>query len=843
MGREDPQDEDGADIMTIARVFRWMVRLISAALILIVGALWLVYYFASRSLPDYDDHRTIAGIGAPIEIVRDTADVPHIFAKSDADAFFALGYVHAQDRLWQMVVARRTVQGRLSEVFGTRTLKSDELMRRLDLYRRAQASVAVQTPEARAALDAYAKGVNAWINVVSTEAKGRGAPEFFVYPGEIALWQPADSIALLKLLAFQESDQMQTEVARARLSLLNPDWPTDLMPDMPGEGVAALPPYASLAPGLLPDPGRRLALDDDARDPLGAMRPRGQAAASNVWATAPSRAAANGALLANDPHMFFTTPAPFYLARLDLASGGVIGATVPGVPLVLAGRNTKIGWGIATAYADDQDLFLEELDPADPSRVRTPEGWRALDSRKVILGVKDGAPVTVTVSESPNGPILPPDLFDLQSITPKGHAMALGWTGLSSADTTMSAFLQLMQAPDIDKGAAAGAGVIAPALDVVLAQKDRVGMVLMGELPGRDAAKQAQGRLPSPGWIPANRWGERRPYDTNPRFMDPAGGIVGATNNKIIDRPFPDHVSFSWGDSQRVQRWTKLMEEREVHSRESFIAAQLDTIATDARTILPLIGKDLWFTGTAAPEGSPEKLRQRALALLAAWDGDMSEHLPEPLIFAAWARALQMRLVHDELGPLAEAFARPDPLFIERVFRDTDGAGHWCDIQQSAPVETCSDIARMALDDALLSLKEKYGPNVESWRWGDAHEARQDHPALGRMALLNWVMNIRSSTSGGDHTLMRGLTGGDPADPFVNVSGPVYRGVYDFADPDSSVFVISTGQSGHPLSRHYDDMSELWRRGEYVPMSLDPALARGAATGVTVLTPEGAGGP
>ena len=226
MGREDPQDEDGADIMTIARVFRWMVRLISAALILIVGALWLVYYFASRSLPDYDDHRAIAGIGAPVEIVRDTADVPFIFAKSDADAFFALGYVHAQDRLWQMVVARRTVQGRLSEVFGTRTLKSDELMRRLDLYRRAQASVAVQTPEARAALDAYAKGVNAWINVVSTEAKGRGAPEFFVYPGEIALWQPADSIALLKLLAFQESDQMQTEVARARLSLLNPDWPT-----------------------------------------------------------------------------------------------------------------------------------------------------------------------------------------------------------------------------------------------------------------------------------------------------------------------------------------------------------------------------------------------------------------------------------------------------------------------------------------------------------------------------------------------------------------------------------------------------------------------------------------
>jgi penicillin amidase len=223
--------------------------------------------------------------------------------------------------------------------------------------------------------------------------------------------------------------------------------------------------------------------------------------------------------------------------------------------------------------------------------------------------------------------------------------------------------------------------------------------------------------------------------------------------------------------------------------------------------------------------------------LLAAWDGDMNEHLPEPLIYSAWARALQARLVRDELGPLADAFQRPEPLFIERVFRDIDGASHWCDILQSAPVETCADIARMALDDALLGLKEKYGPDLASWRWGDAHEARQDHPALGKMPVLKWLMNIRQSTSGGDDTLMRGLTGGDPADPWLNVSGPVYRGVYDFADPDSSVFIISTGQSGHPLSRHYDDLSELWRRGEYIPMSLDPALAKAAATGITVLTP------
>ena len=276
-----------------------------------------------------------------------------------------------------------------------------------------------------------------------------------------------------------------------------------------------------------------------------------------------------------------------------------------------------------------------------------------------------------------------------------------------------------------------------------------------------------------------------------------------------------------------------------MHSRESFIAAQLDTTSPTARTLLPLIAADLWFTGEAAPDGTPERLRQDALGLLAEWDGDMNEHLPEPLIYAAWVRALQNRLIRDELGPLSDSITSVQPLFIERVYRDVGGAARWCDIMQSAPVETCTEIARMALDDALLQLSEKYGRNVESWRWGDAHQAMQDHEVLGKFPVLKWIVNIRQSTSGGDNTLNRGLTSGRGPDPYMNVNGAGYRGVYDFADPDSSVFIISTGQSGHPLSRYYDDMSELWRRGEYVPMSLDPALARAAATGITRLHPAG----
>jgi penicillin amidase len=280
-----------------------------------------------------------------------------------------------------------------------------------------------------------------------------------------------------------------------------------------------------------------------------------------------------------------------------------------------------------------------------------------------------------------------------------------------------------------------------------------------------------------------------------------------------------------------------LLQSREIHTRDSFIEAQLDTVSQAARTLLPLVGRDLWFTGEAAPEGTPERQRQRALDLLAEWNGQMNEHLPEPLIYSAWMRALQKRLVSDELGPLADEYTHIEPLFIERVFKNVGGASAWCDVQQSAAAETCADMAREALDDALLLIGEQFGTALESLRWGDAHEAAHVHPALGSIPFMSWVVNIRQSTSGDDDTLMRGRTIGTGANPYLNVHAASYRGVYDFADPDSSVFVISTGQSGHPLSHHYDDLGELWRRGEYIPMSLDPTLARGNAVGITQLVP------
>ena len=815
-------------------VFRWLLRLVTLMIFLIVGTFGLAYYFAARSLPDYNTQTIVPGLIAPVEIVRDNANVPHIFGINDADVYYALGFAHAQDRMWQMTMLRRTAQGRLSELFGKRTLEIDKMIRRFDLYNLAVASVDDQDKTTSVALDAYAAGINAWLAEVNAEARGRGAPEMWVFNHPVAPWQAADSLAILKLLALQLSSHLELEVLRARTSLMLPSQRlADLLPEDPSSGIASLPDYAQIVPNLQRyTPNKRMAFG-----PLNPSKPPAFAGASNAWTASINRSTAGATLMANDPHFGLTAPTLWYLARLELQSGGIIGGTIPGMPVVLTGRSADLGWGLTSSYLDDQDVFLEEQNPDNPMEYRTQDGWVPFRTRESIIFVNDAPAVTVKLKWSVNGPIMPSSLYDLGAIMPAGHVAAIGWTALSDKDTSMSAALAISRAQTVQAAISAAENYIAPSQNLTLADRNQIAMKTIGHFPARDSEHQSKGRFPSYGYLARNQWTGHLPYADNPEFVNPIGGILGNTNNKISDRPFPNHVSYEWGDNQRIHRWQRLMQSRAVHTRESFIEAQLDTVSFTARSLLPLIGADLWFTGASVPKGTSDRRRQQALNLLAAWNGEMNEHLPEPLLYATWLRHLQDRLIRDEVGPLASEFIHPNPLFIERVFRNVEGASIWCDVLQSAPIETCSDIARLALDDALVWIDENVGGTVESLRWGDLHQATHDHPVLGTAPILNWFVNIRQSTSGGDHTLQRGLTSGTGPNPFQNVHSAGYRGVYDFADPDSSVFVTSTGQSGHPLSRYYDNLGELWRRGEYIPMSLDPDLARAAAVGVTQLIP------
>ena len=377
----------------------------------------------------------------------------------------------------------------------------------------------------------------------------------------------------------------------------------------------------------------------------------------------------------------------------------------------------------------------------------------------------------------------------------------------------------------------------APSYNLITADADNIRFNSIGAVPRRDAAHQNQGLFPAPSQFAQNQWAGYLRASDLPKAINPKGGIVANANNKTTDDAFPNHIAHQWDGTFRMLRLDKLLNGRRVHTRDSFQEAQLDDISFAARTVLALIAKELWFTGEASASDSLERAKQEALALLANWNGEMNEHLPEPLIFTAWLHHLQRQLIQDDLGKLAVEFQRPNIVFIERVFRNIDGAGIWCDIRPSTAVESCTEIAERALEAALIDLSEAHGTRINSWRWGDVHQALHKHEILGDTPFLSWVVNIQQSSSGGDHTINRGRMSYSGNTPYVNSHAAGFRQLVDFADLESSLYILSTGQSGHPLSRHYDDLSTLWRRGEYIPMSLDPEIARAGASGITTLNP------
>ncbi len=817
-------------------ILRWLLRIFAVAVIGLAIAALLGWYLVSRSLPDYGAKLWLAGLDGEVRITRDANAVPHIRATTDRDAFFAMGLVHAQDRLWQMELNRRAARGALSSLFGARTVALDRLVKTLDLYGLASRSLQFQTPETQAALEAYAEGVNAWIRHVNAQALGRGAPELFLFDGGLAPWTPADSLAILKMMALRLSAGARNEVLRGKFLLNLPSAKVaDILPDDPNPAMTAPARFSELFRGLrfaAAEPVR----NDPVMDLLGPPVRSEMAGASNAWAVDGTRSSGGKPLLANDPHLWLAAPGVWYL--MDVGGPGIaaIGGTLPGTPVVLVGRNRDLGWGITTTNVDDQDLYIEKVNPDDPGQYLTPEGWRAFDTRSIRIEVAGQPALSEIVRRTRHGPVLGGDQFGARAVTPEGHVAALRWTALEPEDRTMSAALHLMLATGIDDALSASEMALAPAQNIVLADRTGVAMVVAGAIPARKSESPSQGRIPSPGWLAENDWLGLRPAILNPRVIRPASGAVANANNRITDAPYPNHITFDWGYPYRIQRLEKELSGRAYHSREGFVALQNDAVSEMARSILPLIARDLWWRQEAG--GGEDDRRRQALEMLARWNGDMDRHIPEPLIFSEWMRMLTRRLAADELGPLLGDVEGPRPLFVERVFRDIGGAGSWCDVNKTPEIEGCPEMAALALDDALASLGREYGANIEGWRWGAAHVAVHKHTPLGFIGALAPFFNISNETSGGNFTLLRGQNTGRGPAPFRNVHAAGLRVVYDFADPDGSVMMASTGQSGHPFSRWYDHLAVLWARGDMIPISMNDEDAAAGAVGVMILRPE-----
>jgi penicillin amidase len=777
------------------RALVWGLRALGGLVLL--GALGLggAVLWLRGSLPETNGEVSIAGLAASVEVLRDGDGIVTIRAQSEADAARALGYVHAQDRLWQMDFMRRAGAGRLSELVGPAALPHDRLMRSLGLYRVARTNLEILAPETRVLLDAYAEGVNAYL-----ERPPRAWPLAFhllapPHGYRPEPWRPADSLVWGRLMALRLAGNWSEEIRRARLAKrLSPEQIDFLWPDYPARVPATIPDLAALVEGL---PLDRLSQETP-------WMPA-SSQASNSWVVAGSQSESGRPILANDPHLPLNAPGPWYLARIETPGLTLTGATAPGLPFLIFGHNGRIAWGFTNTHGDAQDLFIEKLVPGDPDRYLTPEGPRAFETRQETIQVAGAAPERLTVRTTRHGPVISDVAPRAGDAAAPETVLALAWTALRGDDRTAVAFHAMNRARDWAGFREALRDFHSPQQNIVYADAaGTIGFIAPARVPIR---KRGDGRAPVPGWRGDYDWTGFVPFEALPMTVNPPSARIVAANNKIVPDGYPYLITADWPDHYRAERIHQLLDGNRPLSPEAAAAMQQDTVSLGTRDLLPLL-----------LEAAPASERGRAaLALLAAWDRRMDRDRAAPLIFQAWIRALNRRLFADELGPVFADFEFPR---MDRLTRTLMSGRQWCDDTTTPAREDCAGQLTQALEDGLDLLAARFGQPLGQLRWGAAHVARFPHPILSRVPYFDALFGYGVEADGGDDTLNRAgaRAAGPPETLFADVHGPGYRAVYDLADLERSRFMIATGQSGNPFSPHYGSLARRWRDGIYAKL-------------------------
>jgi penicillin amidase len=779
-----------------------MIRRLLAGLFLLVvvviagGLLWL-----RTSLPDTDGRIALSGLSAPVEIKRDAHGIPTITAASERDAAFALGFVHAQDRLFQMDVSRRYGAGRLSEWLGPTTVSVDRFMRTLGLYRLAEQQYALLSPGLRATLDAYAAGVNAYLG----QHRGAWPIEYYLLGATPEPWRPADTLVWGKLMALQLSGSFRSELMHARLAQrLKPEELAILYPPYPGDAPVTL--------------GDLAALRDLPLDRIYASLPAmvGPVFASNNWVVDGKHTRSGKPLLANDPHLGLSAPSVWYLARIETPDVSLAGVTSPGGPFVVLGHNAHIAWGFTTTESDVSDLYVERIDPADQTRYETPEGPQPFLVRREQIGVRGADPVTVDVRATRHGPVISDLGGNYGKAATAETVLALRATWLDPDDRTPDAAWALDHARNWQEFRDGLKDFAAPQQNMVYADVDgNIGFIAPARVPIRG---KGDGWLPAPGWGGDYDWTGYIPFDSLPQALNPPSGRFVSANNKIVPDTYPYFLSRDWDLPNRAARIDTLLDATPIQSPDATAAIQADILSPMAKDLLPL----LLQTAPASGRGAA------ALDRLKAWDGRMARDEAAPLLFATWLRELNRLLLAKKLGDAFDDYwgLRPD---VVRLILTKHP--EWCEQSTEAP-PSCTEALAGSLEMALDDLTRRYGTEMKDWRWGRAHEAAFTNQLLSRVPVLRGIFATRIAADGGDDTLNRAATfTRDENEPFADVHGPTLRMIVDLSDIAATRFMIAPGQSGNPLSPHYADLMGRWREVGYL------TLDGGAEGGTLELTP------
>ncbi|WLE61188.1 penicillin acylase family protein [Burkholderia plantarii] len=756
------------------------------------------------------------GVGARVEIARDPHGIPHIVAASDDDAYFALGYVHAQDRLWQLDIDRRIASGTLAEVLGPAALPVDTFMRTLGVRRNAERIYAHLSPEARHVLERYAAGVNFYLG----SRRGPLPIEYLLTRAPApAPWTPADSVAWLSVLAWDLSGNMAMQIERMRLTHRLPlEQIHQLITTAPEDltrmaTIDYVPRYRDLS-----------ALAEAGVGALAAAPSRHvEGVGSNNWVVAGSRSASGKPMLANDPHLGLSTPGLFYLAHLKSDRLDVVGGTVPGLPLVLIGHNAHIAWGLTNTGTSVEDLFLEQLDPARPGEYRTPDGWARFATRTETIRVKGQASVVLNVRETRHGPVV-------SDVSPKArdalgqsnrYVLALQWTALMPDDTTLEAGFGFDHASNWSEFLAAAAKFGVPQQNVVYADRDgNIGFIAPGRVPLRSPDNDLMTEVPAPGWQARYDWNGFVPFAQLPRAFNPPDGRIVTANNRIVPRDSPVFLTGEWVMPYRYHRITALLDARARHTLDSFETIQTDVHSAAQDALLPLL------LAQVGPQSDADAAR--AVAWLTAWNRDARADRPEPLIASAWERAVTRAIFEPRSGRelFKEYWAQRNlHQALLNALSDPAVGAAWCSTGAAPgprPAPPCAAQVSAALRAALLDLRQRYGNDMQAWRWGEAHAAVAPHRPFHQVSWLARWFDLRVPVGGDMMTIdVGGNDFSDEAAPYQTRMAAAMRMVVDMADPGAARFAMPAGESGNRFSSWYADLMPLWATGRYVTIPTD----------------------
>lgn len=823
-----------------------LVILASLLVLAVVVAAVMGFIYVRSPFPETDGRLELAGLQDVVHVYRDEYGVPQIYAMNEHDLYFAQGFVHAQERFWQMEFWRHIGQGRISEIIGEAGLEQDRFIRTVGWNRMAEGAteyVAQEAPETMVFLEAYSDGVNAYLAQQGDDVSvNRRILSLVGEPWEIEPWEPLDSIAWSIVMAWDLGGNWDAERDRAALAReLGEATTADLLPAYPYEQRPVIAPTElmhnrdELAPAeaesqLLPAGVDWSRVDTRVvgEPPELGLAMGSTAVGSNNWAVAGAHTESGLPLLANDPHLGIQMPSIWYEMGLHGPGLNVAGFSFAGVPGIIIGHNDYVAWGVTNVGPDVQDLFIERINPSNPDQYEFQGAWEDMEIITERILVNGGEPVDLPVRITRHGPILN-EVVDGES-----DVLAMRWTAMEP-NAIFHAFMLLNRARAYDDFREALRYFDVPAQNFVYADVEgNIAYQMPGRIPIRASG---MGLVPVPGWTGEYEWEGYIPYEELPALYNPERGYIVTANNSVVDEAYPHFISYNWADGDRAQRIEELLQEQ-IEAGAALTVADMTRIQMDGKSLLAES-----YIPLLAGLSSDEPRVQAALERLRGWDMQAKVDSVPAALFEVFYMQLADVVLADELGVVRDRYfnnGASQRIFFQALAEQPDAA--WWDDTTTTVTETQRQAILEALEDTVAWFEDNVGNDVEDWTWGELHTATFASQPLGLsgIAPIEALVNRGPFPVGGSSSAVN-ATSWSWSEPAAVRGLPSLRMVVDLSDFDSSQGIHTTGQSGHPFHRHYDDFIPMWQTGEYHPMVFTPRAITEATADHLRLLPPAAG--